>query len=874
MTACTNHGGKARRVVTAALVGVLSLGAAPMVALASPAATDQVTTLTNSGDSAFARGTVDLEGADVKSNSEGFYATAKKDATPLDVYASTVKPLGKAPIDVTDEEHFKQTIYVADADGNATSETVEKIVKPGKYVIAVTALDGQYANGTASVVLDVKAASLDNLDWFDASSEGTSDQKLTYTGSTLEVGFQSDNVAFTEGEDYTVRILKKGTDNVPDAVVAEVKDAGDYVAYVEGKGQYVGQTQEVKFNVSAFYMNLATVDVDDVIGSNTKPAHPTRVYYIDDDNSVAELDPSLVDLTFVSGATGPAAGSDLFDKVGGYNFSVSYDKLNTNIVKDYAGNKLVNKVAAAATYQYDGTAVQGSYFINKAKGEKFDLNKIAVYNGEEKLPASAYTVTVKADGMSDEHAKQQLGYNTADTYEVTVKVDPSKTGYEAGGSTTFTVTIVIDSIDADANVYVTRKSDGVTVTSVTKTYDGKPIVPADFVAQAFDSEDSLLADSGSKGGITLALYDSEGNKIDKAVNAGEYTLKVESAKYELTGTTEIPVTINKADLSVLKVGALSSWYGAEYLNEKDSGSYSWTDLDIRYDTKVAVTDNDDAKDDEEGWDIISWLPDNLNSFLSCERYDETKGEWVEVPTSKLGQDTGRHRITLKGNDDLAKNYIFANADNTTTVEFVVAYGERCVFNDVKPGDWYFDVVWKASREKIMNGYAHPGKNKIFGALDNITRADVACVLFNMAGGQMNESADWYSPIIGWKSFEDVDGTQYYGKAIAWAKKTGVVNGYTDGTFRPEESITREELAAMLANYAKVIDQKDVTPEDAEGTLADFGDGSEVSGWATDVVAWAVENGVMGNGGYIAPTDDITRAEVAAMAVNYAHPEFE
>ena len=846
MTACTNHGGKARRVVTAALVGVLSLGVAPAVALASPAGSDQVTTLTSSGESAFQRGTVDLEGSDVKSSSDGFYAIAHKDATPLDVYASKVKPLGKGAIDVTDEEHFKQTIYVADAEGNATSETVEKIVKPGKYVIAVTALDGQYAGGTASVVLDVKAASLDNLDWFDASSESTSDQKLTYTGSTLEVGFQSDNVAFTEGEDYTVRILKKGTDNVPDAEVAEVK-----------------------FNVSEFYMNLATVDVDDVIGSNTKPAHPTRVYYVDATGSVAELDPSLVDLAFVGGATGPAAGSDLFDKVGGYNFSVGYDRANSNIVNSYAGTKLVNKVAKKADFKYDGKDVQDSYHITKNDGEKFDTSKLTAYNGKEDLASKGFSF--KAYNANGADVTSRLVSNYVGTYTVVASVDASQNNWQAGGSVTFTVTIVLDSIDADANVYVTRKSDGETVTSVSKTYDGTPIVASDFVAQAFDDDDNLLADSSTKKNLELALYDAEGNKVSQALDAGEYTLKVSSQHYELTGTTEIPVTIEKADLSKLSIFALSDHYGTKYLDQKDSGSYSWTDLDIRYDTKVADSDNNDKKDDAEGWDIISWFKGNdLNSFLSCERYDSEKAEWVEVPTHELGKTEGLHRITLSGNADLAKNFVFANSDNTTTVEFFVRDAGKLVFADVAPDQWYVDPVFSAYANKIMNGYGS-ATAKLFGPNNEITRGEVACVLFNMAGGSVDETDDWYSDLMGWKSFDDVDGTQYYGEAIAWCKKTGVVNGYADGTFKPEQQITREELACMLANYAKVVDQKDVSV-DASEVLSDFADGSQVSSWAEGGVAWAVENGVMGNGGFLAPTADITRAETAAMAVNYRFGE--
>ena len=110
----------------------------------------------------------------------------------------------------------------------------------------------------------------------------------------------------------------------------------------------------------------------------------------------------------------------------------------------------------------------------------------------------------------------------------------------------------------------------------------------------------------------------------------------------------------------------------------------------------------------------------------------------------------------------------------------------------------------------------------------------------------------------------MDGHAYYAKAIAWAKASGVVNGY-DGNFRPDDKVTREEFACMLANFAKVKGDF-VAP--AEGALDSMPDASSVSSWAEESVAWAVENGVMGNGGSVNAAAQISRAEVAAMTVNY------
>ena len=163
----------------------------------------------------------------------------------------------------------------------------------------------------------------------------------------------------------------------------------------------------------------------------------------------------------------------------------------------------------------------------------------------------------------------------------------------------------------------------------------------------------------------------------------------------------------------------------------------------------------------------------------------------------------------------------------------------------------------------MNGY---NGTKIFGASDSITRAQVACVLFNIAGGKASDYSDKYTEGQGWKSFDDVDGTQYYGEALAWAKSAGVVNGYTDGTFRPDQPVTREEFACMLANYAQKVGAFEAPSADA---LSGMPDAAAVSGYAKESVAWAVENKLMGNGGVINPAAEISRAETACMVYNYA-----
>ncbi len=178
------------------------------------------------------------------------------------------------------------------------------------------------------------------------------------------------------------------------------------------------------------------------------------------------------------------------------------------------------------------------------------------------------------------------------------------------------------------------------------------------------------------------------------------------------------------------------------------------------------------------------------------------------------------------------------------------------FSDVYQLAWYFDCVEKAANL----GYIHGYDNGAFGPNDNLTRGQAACMFANMAGKDGAVSYDG--------QFPDVTADKYYAKNVAWAKTNNVMNGYQTGNFGPEDTITREQVACTLYNYAKNIAGQDVSVADVNGALAAFPDGGYVDDWAREAVAWAVNNHIMGNGGFINPLGNISRAEMAAMMTNF------
>ena len=174
------------------------------------------------------------------------------------------------------------------------------------------------------------------------------------------------------------------------------------------------------------------------------------------------------------------------------------------------------------------------------------------------------------------------------------------------------------------------------------------------------------------------------------------------------------------------------------------------------------------------------------------------------------------------------------------------------FVDVAPNAWYYSAVEYAYENGLMNGVAADR----FAPQTTLTRAMMAAVLYNLEGGSAGTAA----------GFSDVDAESWYADAVNWAAENGIVNGFEDGTFRPDDNLTREQMAAFLYNYAE-YKGCDLTASD---DLAAFTDAGEVGTWAMDVVKWAVGSDLLHGTSdtTLAPRGTATRAEVATVLMNF------
>ena len=135
---------------------------------------------------------------------------------------------------------------------------------------------------------------------------------------------------------------------------------------------------------------------------------------------------------------------------------------------------------------------------------------------------------------------------------------------------------------------------------------------------------------------------------------------------------------------------------------------------------------------------------------------------------------------------------------------------------------------------------------------NITRAEVATIFYRLLKDEVREEIE-----TDVNSFPDVNENDWFNVTVSSLANMGAISGYEDGTFRPNEPISRAELAAMAVRFYDTFEA-----EYEEGTFLDV-DGDE---WYADAIAAAEELGIIGGypDGTVRPEANITRAETCAI----------
>lgn len=231
------------------------------------------------------------------------------------------------------------------------------------------------------------------------------------------------------------------------------------------------------------------------------------------------------------------------------------------------------------------------------------------------------------------------------------------------------------------------------------------------------------------------------------------------------------------------------------------------------------------------------------------KVESASGEKVSVtiPASPLSFGTVAVIVHKDGTEEVVRKAVNTQNGVTLAVEngsVVKIVDNAKVFSDTS-GHWAKNSIDFVTSHELYAGTSET----TFSPNVGMTRGMLAVVLHNLENNPESEVNT---------AFADVKDGAWYVSGVRWAAEQGIVSGYGDGKFGPNDQLNREQLAVMLYRYAG-------TPAH-NGTVTGFQDANAVSAYAQEAMAWAIENGIISGTGNntLNPKGTATRAQVATM----------
>ena len=327
------------------------------------------------------------------------------------------------------------------------------------------------------------------------------------------------------------------------------------------------------------------------------------------------------------------------------------------------------------------------------------------------------------------------------------------------------------------------------------------------------------------------------------------------------------ITIDMGDETKVPAEIFESLAGKDVEISFDLGDIQWTVNGADIPTDTDFTDLDLGVNlDTSGIpvNVINTITGEVGTVQITLAHDGEFGFTMTL-TAPLGKENAGYWANLYHYDEADEQLTFEAAakideDGSVTIPFSHASQYAIVidthshatvdvsdlFIDIAPDAWYKDAVQYAYDNGLMTGVSATE----FAPEQTTTRAMIVSILARLENVTTAEAA----------GFADVDDNDWYATAVNWAANVGVVNGYEDNTFRPNTAITREQLAAILMNYASYKGE-DVSNR---ADLTSYTD--QPSTWAEETMSWAVAEGLISGvtNDQLQPQGNATRAQVAAI----------
>lgn len=257
--------------------------------------------------------------------------------------------------------------------------------------------------------------------------------------------------------------------------------------------------------------------------------------------------------------------------------------------------------------------------------------------------------------------------------------------------------------------------------------------------------------------------------------------------------------------------------------------------------------------------------DNAHGTVTVKPSRAEKGDTVTI-TAKPdeGYQVGKVTVTAKNGDtvkvidkgDGVYTFTMPNSKVSVDVTFVPEKQWTNPFLDVPEDAWYYDAVRYVNEHGLMAGTSA----NTFAPDLTTTRGMIVTILYRLEGSPNIENEIWGYP------FKDVDANAYYATAVYWARMSGIVAGYSDELFGPNDTITREQMATILYRYAQYKGY-DTT---AKADLSKYTDAAQVGSWAVEAIRWANAEGLVNgtSATTLTPKGSATRAQVAVILTRF------
>ena len=517
----------------------------------------------------------------------------------------------------------------------------------------------------------------------------------------------------------------------------------------------------------------------------------------------------------------------------------------------FAGDQEAANLSGQIRFVYDGDR-DGEY-TNKDEDRVWNLDLYS--EGESKTAVgedgvARYVYRMDADSLSGTPIRMLF----TDGNEEIIS-DDFEIGLETGLFKTYDMTIypgLLESGAIKAQVLVDKDGDGVY------------------------SEDEIVIDNMSvnvgtatltvRGTTNEEVIHAVGNDVDAVADNAHHITAVAptDTKYYIN---ESQVEVDPSNVSLLSDELVETEPLQEYIVNNDIAD-NGENFEYRYLDLVDNTNGNAYVTATNPVDVYWKIPEDADrDSLLIVHFNELDREYTDLDTMLANNSPDVYTL----DDGLSVveigNEYYLKFSTTSFSPFVLVWNEdNPYYPPYDPGDDDEEEPDTPALDKVnhflyVEGYPEDYRTGEYSDNEdlwpvkpqgNITRAEVATIFYRLLKDEVREEIE-----TDVNSFPDVNEDDWFNVTVSSLANMGAISGYEDGTFRPNEPISRAELAAMAVRFYDTFEA-----EYEEGTFLDVG-GDE---WYADAIAAAEELGILGGypDGTVRPNNNITRAETCAI----------